>query len=144
MAERDTSAFVYFMECPSLGVLKIGMATDPRKRLKRVQTGCPGRLHLRTVIRVDDARAFEAYLHQRHQKDRIHGEWFRATPELRELATSWFEVDSSAALNCAISMEPREADGAPLASIALRPRETMKAFMQRLVEEGARVGGEIV
>lgn len=73
---------VYVMEAGDY--TKIGVAEDPRKRLKALQAGCPLEIHLLGHLRFEDfptARAIEAELHNLFAEFRGHGEWFHMSPQ---------------------------------------------------------------
>lgn len=57
------------------GIVKIGIANDPRERLKTLQTAHPNRLQLFAIEY--GGRGREVTLHQRWSKQRMNGEWFR-------------------------------------------------------------------
>lgn len=67
--------------------IKIGFtASDPTKRLGELQTGYPAKL---TVLHARDGSIIdEKEEHDRWGHLRIHGEWFRAEPELVEYVRS--------------------------------------------------------
>lgn len=80
-ADKHTHIYVICMErC----AYKIGMAEDPRARLRGLQTGCPFELELAGTAKVPwlFAPAVEAGLHKRYAPWRLKGEWF-ARPERR-------------------------------------------------------------
>lgn len=64
---------------------KIGVAKDPQRRLKALQTGNPKVLKLlATGYRRSTKTAFsvERQIHQGLKRQRLHGEWFRLTDRL--------------------------------------------------------------
>lgn len=64
--------------------MKIGWTSDLVGRLETLQVGYPGRL---VVLRtVDGGVALEKQLHRRFAKLRVHGEWYRLTPDIVEAA----------------------------------------------------------
>jgi hypothetical protein len=68
---------VYVMEAGEH--TKIGVATEPRARLKSLQAGCPLEIHLLGHLRFASfpvARAIEAEMHNVFAEFRGHGEWF--------------------------------------------------------------------
>ncbi|WP_406080133.1 GIY-YIG nuclease family protein [Micromonospora sp. NBC_00858] len=77
---------VYFIvEFPDL--VKIGHASDVRRRLAQLQTGNPAYLHLAHAIYEPDTdrrRAIEADLQRRFRHLHARGEWFHWTDELYE------------------------------------------------------------
>lgn len=77
--DRPTS--VYIIECN--GLVKIGVAVDPAKRLKTIQTGQPVRATIyasREFSCAKVAYAVENQLHRRFVRQRKVGEWFDLTP----------------------------------------------------------------
>lgn len=68
--------------------IKIGYARDPIARLRELQCGNSKPLILGTYI--DGNRGLERRLHVRFAKDRIRGEWFTSSKELREfIVDAW-------------------------------------------------------
>jgi hypothetical protein len=59
--------------------VKIGYSTDPGKRLRALQTAHPKRLTLLGVCSFK-----ESELHEKFHGLRLHGEWFKLTPELEQ------------------------------------------------------------
>ncbi len=59
-------------------IVKIGLAKDPKKRLRQLQTGNPQRLTLMHWEEVPEkqARAIERAFHAAFAPWRLHGEWF--------------------------------------------------------------------
>jgi hypothetical protein len=70
---------VYFVAADNR--IKIGVATSVRKRLKELQTSAPHKLQL-IAVRPRAGRAEESAIHRRFAAYRLHGEWFKASPEL--------------------------------------------------------------
>ena len=57
--------------------IKIGVSDNPKKRLKGVQTGCPGDVHLiRTFEAGQDAYIHEGHFHKLYKEFSTGGEWF--------------------------------------------------------------------
>lgn len=73
---------VYFIEAPN-GFVKIGVAGDPRARLRTLRTMSPVPLRIALVLPGLGA-AGEAELHQRFAAHRSHGEWFRPAAEITD------------------------------------------------------------
>jgi Meiotically up-regulated gene 113 len=65
------------------GPVKIGVANNPEDRLAGLQCGSP--LQLEIVGLISGDYALERALHHRLRDDRLHGEWFRWSPELAQL-----------------------------------------------------------
>lgn len=78
----DGPTSVYVMEAGEH--TKIGLATDPKKRLKALQASCPLEIHLLGHLQFANfakARAVEADLHNLFSEFRGHGEWFQIRPD---------------------------------------------------------------
>ncbi|MFC8182459.1 GIY-YIG nuclease family protein [Rhodococcus sp. NPDC057297] len=76
---------VYFLFAPRANAIKIGVASDPRKRIRNLQTPEPCRLvGVMPGVGVEGEQA----LHGDFKSIRVHGEWFKATPELRSYVES--------------------------------------------------------
>ena len=79
---KTTSLFVYVMFAELRGIydsvnIKIGVSDNPKKRLKGVQTGCPGDVHLiRTFEAGQDAYIHESHFHKLYEEFSTGGEWF--------------------------------------------------------------------
>ena len=79
---KTTSLFVYVMLAEIRGIydsvnIKIGVSDNPEKRVKGVQTGCPGEVHLiRTFEAGQDAYIHEGHFHKLYEEFSTGGEWF--------------------------------------------------------------------
>ena len=73
---------VYLFECE--GYYKVGIASDPRKRLWTAQTGCPFEIRLLAFRLMTDAKDTERLIHHQLEREGCHvrGEWFKLTPAL--------------------------------------------------------------
>lgn len=78
--EQDAETRVYFLQCQSTKLIKIGIATDVSRRIADIQSMCPTKLKLLTSIR--GGLHIEVDLHRRFAVARRHGEWFSPVPEL--------------------------------------------------------------
>ena len=75
---------VYFIQSGKRGPIKIGVATNVRKRLDALQTGSPYRLRLRATVPGD--LYTEGVYHRMFSEHRMAGECFKpATPILQEI-----------------------------------------------------------
>jgi hypothetical protein len=65
------------------GTIKIGVATDPKQRLRELQTGSPIKLVLFDAIQVPKGLAFtlETAVHRRLARHALEGEWLLYPPE---------------------------------------------------------------
>lgn len=77
---RASAEFIYFIQATRSGLIKIGSASDPRGRLRSLQTGSPERLRL--IGHIPGGTARERQLHDQFAADRSHGEWFVPSAEL--------------------------------------------------------------
>lgn len=82
---------IYFMQARAGGLIKIGLARDPKKRLSKVQAFCP--VPLRMIGTMPGDVEAEKALHIRFDGLRRHGEWFIPDPSLIEFiersSTPW-------------------------------------------------------
>ena len=78
---HDTSV-IYFIQCVTGGLIKIGRTDDIERRFATIQACCPVRLHVLAIV----PGYFEAekHLHRRFSYCRRHGEWFEASVGLLE------------------------------------------------------------
>lgn len=75
---------VYFIQAGKRGPIKIGVATNVRKRLDALQTGSPYRLRLRATVPGD--LYTEGAYHRMFSEHRMSGEWFKpVAPILQEI-----------------------------------------------------------
>lgn len=87
---KTTTLHVYVMFAEMRGIydkvnIKIGVSDNPKKRLKEVQTGCPGEVHLiRTFEAGQDRYIHEGYFHKLYKEFSTGGEWF-------EFSNDYFE-----------------------------------------------------
>ena len=79
---KTTTTHVYIMFAEMRGIygkmnIKIGVSDNPKNRLKGVQTGCPGDVHLiRTFEAGQDAYIHEGHFHKLYKEFSTGGEWF--------------------------------------------------------------------
>ena len=66
---------IYFIQGATTRLIKIGKAVDCQRRLRKLQTGSPDKLHLLKEFYTDD-ESTELLLHNRFYFCRRHGEWF--------------------------------------------------------------------
>lgn len=77
----EENGFTYFIFDEDRRVIKIGFSASPRGRLKELQTGNPTRLRIAATIW--GSKRIEMQMHDRFSKDRISGEWFSLSDELK-------------------------------------------------------------
>lgn len=68
-----------------LGLYKIGISQNPKKRLSGLQTGSPFKLSLVQTENPVDAGRVEKYLHDKLSRYHFRGEWFDLPDDLLEL-----------------------------------------------------------
>jgi hypothetical protein len=79
---RGSHGVVYAFVAESLGVVKIGFATDTTRRLIAARLNCPVPLYMAACV--PGTIADERQTHLRFADARVHGEWFRLTSEVRD------------------------------------------------------------
>ena len=74
---RSSSSYVYVV-ADGAGQLKVGVAAEPRRRLRQLQVGNARRLSLRRFVpfQGDDPEAVERYAHWLLRDHHVGGEWF--------------------------------------------------------------------
>lgn len=75
---KKDADFLYVLGDKKRGVCKIGISSNPDKRLKQVQTGYPFTLTIWRSVYIPNARTWELRLHKEFDKYRLDGEWFKA------------------------------------------------------------------
>lgn len=78
---------VYFITAREVGMVKIGCAYDPHRRLSYMQTACPVELTLEALI--PGAYREERQYHAQFAPHRVRGEWFKITPEIEALIATF-------------------------------------------------------
>ncbi len=71
---------VYFAKSRLSGLIKIGVSTDPRSRLRNLDSATPGGIDVLAVVRGD--RSHESTLHTLFATARVNGEWFEPVEAL--------------------------------------------------------------
>lgn len=91
----DSPVRVYFIEAPSLGLIKIGSTGKVHRRVSAIQRATPVPTSLIGVIAGGTKREVE--LHKKYAAHRVHGEWFAEIikPELEAILASEALVDSA-------------------------------------------------
>ena len=91
--------FVQHAHEPERRLVKIGIAKNPARRLRQLQTGNPHAIFNHFVMKCHNenaARCIERNLHERHASRRIPGsEWFRFYPALRWEHGKYVQDDSA-------------------------------------------------
>jgi hypothetical protein len=76
----EAPSCIYFIG-GDIGAIKIGLSTDPAKRLAALQCGSPIPLRI-LAVGIGDRTAEWMYHTVHFGASRLHGEWFERTPEL--------------------------------------------------------------
>lgn len=120
---------VYFIEAAILGLVKIGISDNPRKRLQTMQTGSPDRLFIRGVWHVDDAEYFERRFHRRFRRCHVRGEWFMPDKRMKAFMDEllWDADDPPRVIFC-----KRRRPAGEVASYRPAPGEPQEAFATRM------------
>lgn len=84
---RELPCYLYIMatigKAGDCSPVKIGIASNPEKRLASIKTACPSPIRMQTFFGPMDrelARAIEREVHSFSAKRRLHGEWFDFEP----------------------------------------------------------------
>jgi hypothetical protein len=85
---------IYFVEALGADAIKIGYTRGladgtPHSRVSAIQTNCP--LKLKLLATTPGSYDYERELHSRFTDDWIRGDWFRASPALREFVAQFPE-----------------------------------------------------
>lgn len=80
---NNRPSYVYFIQSGEAGNIKIGISTNPRSRLAKMQTDTPEPIRLLRLVPGDRQR--ELSFHGAFEEDRANGEWFRPSPGLLTL-----------------------------------------------------------
>lgn len=110
------SGYVYFIRAANSGLIKIGRAKDPQRRLAALRTGSADVLTVLKIVATDDARQLERDLHRRFAPWRQHGEWFAPNPGLTRMAGHPPRItdDERRALSASADRKMRAWIGAPV------------------------------
>ena len=73
--------FVYLIQSQEDGYYKIGVSTNPQKRLKQLKTGNSSELKFIEIYQCEFADKVERTLHRRYAHLRKEGEWFNLSLE---------------------------------------------------------------
>ena len=88
--KKKKSTHVYLFQEDYLGLVKIGIASDPIKRMGEIQVACPQNITLVACINIQNAHDLEIELHTKYSNKHYRGEWFRLTEEdIRSIKTEW-------------------------------------------------------
>lgn len=78
--------FVYIIQSCTLRLVKVGLANNPRNRLRGLQTGSPDRLELLGAFISSQAPDLEIGLQRQFSEHRAHGEWYHPNGEVALIA----------------------------------------------------------
>ncbi|SMB93284.1 GIY-YIG nuclease family protein [Deinococcus hopiensis] len=82
--------FVYVLEDKNTHLLKIGISLDPEFRAKQVGKEFGTDVVVAGVLKVDDARRTEQFLHSMFSERRVVGEWFELTEKQKGYLLAYF------------------------------------------------------
>ncbi|WP_297419602.1 GIY-YIG nuclease family protein [Clostridium sp.] len=82
---KNNLGYVYFILCENL--VKIGTTKDIDKRIKQLSTGNGKEMKL--IYYVFGGKGTEWGMHQRFQNDRVRGEWFNYSDDIK----NWIRLD---------------------------------------------------
>lgn len=83
IAEPTLSGIYFIQAQDKQGLIKIGWSVDCESRLRILRIGSP--VELRIAAIVPGTRKRERQLHEQFNHLRVHGEWFRPSPELLDV-----------------------------------------------------------
>lgn len=84
LARERSCAFVYVIGREE-GPVKVGISSNPRKRLSQIKTACPFAaelLHVEPMLDRNHARYHEEMFHGVYAEKRLNGEWFDLDADL--------------------------------------------------------------
>jgi hypothetical protein len=81
-ARRNRVSLVYFIQARHGGPIKVGIATNPRRRLRELQTAHAHELVIRRMT--PGGLDLEQKIHKQFAHLRLRGEWFTSAQELME------------------------------------------------------------
>ena len=75
--------FLYIIGSDNTSPIKLGIANNPKKRIKQLQTGNSEKLSIHHTLQLpyDNCRTFERILHYSLRRYRLKGEWFDMSPK---------------------------------------------------------------
>jgi hypothetical protein len=80
-ASRSVPSTIYFVECTVTSRIKIGCAGNVAARMRQLQAASP--TELRLLATVPGGIVAERAVHDDFGDERLHGEWFAGSPQLR-------------------------------------------------------------
>lgn len=84
--EMESDRYVYVARESVSGRYKIGISKDPERRIKELNTGNPEKLNLvHAYLATEKGYKSEALAHAVYESERISGEWFSSTIDIKEL-----------------------------------------------------------
>src|SRR2546430_1523788 len=144
---KPSYVYVCVFSCPQ-GLLKLGVAAEPRRRLRNLQVGSPVPLELATSYRMSDrptAEAVAAALQERLREQRERGHWFRATAtEVRRAFSERSLIELSRPSEAGERAAEREAAAAAKAEAAAALAAANAAERRRLRRERRRAAAELL
>jgi len=101
MSEIDNDKFVYVANEVDTGNYKIGISSDPERRVKELNTGNSSEIKLiHCYLATDDKHKSETLAHAIFEEDRIRGEWFGSGIDISKLPSYSAVCKSSGDCDC--------------------------------------------
>lgn len=83
---------VYFIGNEDHDWVKIGKTTNLPNRLSQLQTSCPFDLSILGYVKSQYPDRTETKLHYKFQDDRIRGEWFQLSSDIKDFITEIYHI----------------------------------------------------
>jgi hypothetical protein len=106
-AAEVKTGFIYFVRAGRTNAVKIGYAANPEDRVRELQCASPHQLHLLGYM--PGSKFDEADWHRRFGKERIRGEWFTLSFNLRSAINELSIADCGFVQYLALSLLSRNA-----------------------------------
>jgi hypothetical protein len=91
--DAEQRRYVYIVQGEKTGLLKIGLASNVRRRLLMMQSTSPDILRVIKVLGpISGAHQIEQAFHWAFAEHRKHGEWFAPDEEILNAVDSWSDV----------------------------------------------------
>lgn len=74
--EYQTAEYVYLIKENLMGYYKIGVTSNPARRMEQFGVKLPFRTFIVAILECRDAYKTERALHNAYRHKRVHGEWF--------------------------------------------------------------------
>ena len=78
-AQDGKPGYIYFLDCPSIGLIKIGSTKKPKQRLKTLKASLGPNIKYLNILPTEDMGALERAMHSHFSEFRSYGEFFQIT-----------------------------------------------------------------